>query len=72
MFLTAMTLFSSNALKYVSMSNQECKIRPVIMDINSNEPLFCLYSILIINVVAAVTILIIHMLNHEFLMLLKA
>ena len=47
MFLTAMTLFSSNALKYVSMSNQECKIRPVIMDINSNEPLFCLYSILI-------------------------
>ena len=27
-FLTAMTFFSCNALKCVSMNNQECKIRP--------------------------------------------
>ena len=48
-FITAMTFFSCNALntiplKCVSMSNQECKLRPVIMDINSNKPSFYPYS----------------------------
>ena len=28
-----------NPLKCVSMGDQECKIRPTIMNINSNEPL---------------------------------
>ena len=28
------------------MSDQKCKIRPVIMNINSNEPLFYPYSVL--------------------------
>ena len=27
------------------MNNQECKIRPEIININTNEPLFCPYSI---------------------------
>ena len=27
------------------MNNQECKIRPEIININSNEPLFYLYSV---------------------------
>ena len=31
-------------LKYVSMNNQECKIRPEIININSNEPTFYPYS----------------------------
>ena len=44
-FCTAMTFFSCNALKCVSMNNQECKIRSEIIDINSNEPLFYPYSI---------------------------
>ena len=41
----AMTFFSCNALKCVSMNNQECKIRPKIINIKSNEPSFYPYSI---------------------------
>ena len=41
-----MTFFSCNALKCVSMNNQECKIRPEIINVNSNEPSFYPYSIL--------------------------
>ena len=29
------------------MNNQKCKVRPTIMSINSNEPSFCHYSILV-------------------------
>ena len=46
-FFTAMGLFGCNALKCVSMNNQECKTRPVIMNINKNETLFYSYSILV-------------------------
>ena len=50
MFFTAMSFFSCNALnvnplKCVSMNNEKCKIRPQIININSNEPLFYPYSI---------------------------
>ena len=46
MFLVAMTFFgcsvlSVNSLKCVSMNNKECKIRPEIMNVNSNEPSVC-------------------------------
>ena len=45
-----MTFFSCsilniNPLKCVSMNNQECRTRPKIININSNEPLFYPYSI---------------------------
>ena len=46
-FFTAMAFVSCNALKCVSMSNQECKIRPAIINIGSNEPSFYPYSILL-------------------------
>ena len=44
MFFTGMTFFSFNplsvtSLEYVSMSNQECRIRSEIININTNEPL---------------------------------
>ena len=42
--VVAISFLSCNALKYVSMNNQECKVRPEIIKINSNEPLFCPYS----------------------------
>ena len=42
-----MTYFSCNVLKYVSLNNQECKIRPVVININSNETLFYPYNILV-------------------------
>ena len=32
-------------LKFVSVRNQECRIRPQIMNINSNEPMFYPYGI---------------------------
>ena len=41
----AMLGFSCNALKCVSMNNQECKVRPEIKNINSNEPSFYPYSV---------------------------
>ena len=70
-FFTAMTFFSCNALKCVSMRNQECKTRPEITNINSNKPAFYPYSILVNKCSVVVIILIIHMQNHVFLMLLK-
>ena len=45
-YVTAMTFFSCNALKCVSMNNQECKTRSEIIDTNSDEPSF--YFILIV------------------------
>ena len=44
-----MTFFSYNVLnvnllKCVSLNNQECKIRPEIINVNSNEPSFYPYS----------------------------
>ena len=48
-FISAMMLFSSlpnvNSLKCVSLKNQECKVRPEIVDINSNNPIFYPFSI---------------------------
>ena len=38
-------LSNLNPLKCVLMNNKECKTRPVIIDINSNEPTYHLYSI---------------------------
>ena len=34
-----------NFLECVSMNNQECKIRPEIINLNTNEPVFYPYSI---------------------------
>ena len=50
MFFTAMMFFSCNVLsvnplKCFSMNNQECKVRPKVININSNEPLFYPYSV---------------------------
>ena len=42
-----MTLFSCNALKCVSMNNQECKVRLAIINLNSSEPSFYPYSVLV-------------------------
>ena len=48
-FISAMMLFSSlpnvNSLECVSLKNQKCKVRPEIVDINSNNPIFYPFSI---------------------------
>ena len=38
-------LSSVNPLKYVSINNQVCKLRPEIVNVNSNEPLFYPFNI---------------------------
>ena len=45
MFVVAMSFFSCSALKCVSMNNQECRIRPEMINMNSNEPLFYSYRV---------------------------
>ena len=36
--LTVLLNSITGALNYVSMNNQKCKVRPKIVDINSNSP----------------------------------
>ena len=43
--LTALSSSVTGALNCVSMNNQECKVRPKIADINSNNPMFYHFSI---------------------------
>ena len=49
-FVVAITFFifnvlSVNSLEYVSINNQECKIRSEIINTNNNEPVFYPFSI---------------------------
>ena len=47
-FVLGLTVLSSSitgALNCISMNNQECKVRPKIADINSNNPMFYPFSI---------------------------
>ena len=39
------TLTSVNLLSYISRNNQECKVRPQIVNVNSDEPVFYPFSI---------------------------
>ena len=38
-------LSSINSLKCILMNNQKCKVRPEIVNVNSNEPIFYPFSI---------------------------
>ena len=45
MFVSAMMFYgcnlsSVNPLECISMNNQECKVRPQIVNVNSDEPVF--------------------------------
>ena len=48
-FISALMYFSNlssvNSLEFISMKNQECKLRPDIVNINSNDPIFYPFSI---------------------------
>ena len=46
-FFTEMMFFICNALKCATMDNQECKVRPEIINTNINEPSVYPYSILV-------------------------
>ena len=45
MCVVTMSLFRCNSLKCVSMNGQVCKVRPEIININSNEPSFYTYIV---------------------------
>ena len=66
--LVSATPLNAIPLSCISLRNQECKVRPKIADINSNNPIFYPFSIKI-NVVVAVITLIIHMQKFLFLIL---
>ena len=57
------TLTSVNFLSCISMNNQECKVRPQIVSVNSKEPVFFPFSIKTISMT--------RMQNCVFLILLK-
>ena len=44
-YVSAMSFFSCNALEFISMSNQEYKIRRQVINANGKEPLFYPYSV---------------------------
>ena len=48
-FISALIYFANlksvNPLECISMKNQECKLRPEIVDLNSNNPIFYPFSI---------------------------
>ena len=48
-FISATMLFSSllgvNSLECISIKNEECKVRPEIVNINSDNPIFYSFSI---------------------------
>ena len=75
-FVSTMMFFGCNLssvdpLECGSMNNQECKEKPEIVNVNSNEPVFILLVLKQVNAVVVVTILMISMQNCVFLMLLK-
>ena len=39
------SLFLSSLVSWISMNNQACKVRPEIVNVNSNEPVFYSFSI---------------------------
>ena len=39
------SLASTTSLSCISMNNQACKVRPEIINVNSNEPVFYAFSI---------------------------
>ena len=42
---TKVTLLSATPLNCISMKNQECKTRPQVINVNSNNPIFYPFSI---------------------------
>ena len=63
------SLVSTTSLNCISMKNQECKVRPEIINVNSNNPIFYPFSIKINKCSGNCNNIIIHMQKYVFLML---
>ena len=72
-FFTGLAFLSSltgvNWLICISLNNQECKVRPQIVNVNSKEPVFFSFSIKTRKYFGILTVSMIHMQNCVFLML---
>ena len=71
MMFVGCNLLSVNPLECVSMNNQKCKVRPEIVHININEPVFYPLVLTQVNTGVVVTISMILMQICVFLMLPK-
>ena len=69
MMFSGWSLPSVSLLKCISMTNQECKVRPEIANVNSDEPVLYPFSIKTNNAVVVLTISMIHMRKCVFVML---
>ena len=69
--LTVLSKSITGALNCVSMNNQKCEVRPKIIDVNSNSPMFYPFSVKKIGVVVTVITLMINMQRFVFLILEK-
>ena len=69
--LTSVNLLSAAPLSCISMNNQECKVRPHIVNLYGNDPVFFLLVLKQVNAVVVATISIMHTQNCVLLMLLK-
>ena len=71
-FLTGLaclsTLTNINLWSCISMNNQECKVRPQIVNVNNKGPVFFPFSI---NTVVVAIISVIYMQNCVFLIMKK-
>ena len=67
--LSSVNLLTVTALRCISTTNQECKVRPEIINVNSDEPVFILLVLKQVNAVVVATISMIHMQKCVFLML---
>ena len=63
------SLVSTTPLSCVLMNNQAFKVRPEIINLNSNEPVFCPFILEQANVVVVAIILLIHIHKYVFLTL---
>ena len=66
-----MNSLSATPLSCISMNNQACKVRPEIINVNSDEPAFYPFSKKQVNAVITVTISMIYMQKYVFLILQK-
>ena len=65
-FLSSVNPLNATPFKSISVTNQECKVRPQIVNVNNDEPVLVLKQV---NEMVVVTISMIHMQKCVFLML---
>ena len=63
------SLLSVNSLECISVKNQECKVRPEIVDVSSNDPIFYPFSIKVNKCSGNCNNIVIHMQEFVFLIL---